>query len=119
METTMKHLLKLSLLFFSGAILAQAPVEERQVKQPAHTQTQQKADYARTEKAKAADRLRQAEQDVKEAQGAQTAVEKQLEAAKQRSAAAQKVLEKAQSDLNQAEARAKQTEAEAEQAWRK
>jgi predicted nucleic acid-binding Zn-ribbon protein len=108
------------LLFFISFIAhAQAPVEERQIKQPVHTQTQQKADFARTEKDKAADRLRQAEQDVKDAQGVQTAAEKQLETAKQRHAAAQKALDKAQADLKQAEARAKQAEAEAEQAWRK
>ncbi len=114
----MKYLSMISLLVLSGVTLAQAPVEERQVKQPAHTQTQQKADYARKEKDKAADRVRQAEQDLKEAQRAQTAAEKQLEAAKQRSAAAQNALEKSQADLKQAEARAALTESEAEQAWR-
>lgn len=115
----MKQILMLSLLVFSTAILAQAPVEERTVTQKMHTQTQQKADYARKEKDKFAERVHQAEQDLKDAQGAQTAAEKQLEAAKQRSAAAQKALEKTRADLKQAEARAVQTETEAEQAWRK
>lgn len=115
----MKRLSMISLLVLASAALAQAPVEERQVKQPAHTHTQQKADFARKEKDKAADGVRLAEQDLKEAQRAQAAAEKQFEAAKQRNAEAQKALEKAQADLKQAEARAALTESEAEQAWRK
>jgi len=118
-ETAVKHVLMLSLLSFSAATLAQVPVEERAIPQRAQTQTQLKADFARKEKEKAAERVHQAKQDLKETQRAQAVAEKQLEAAKQRSAIAQKALEKAQADLMQAEARAKQTEAEAEQAWRK
>ena len=107
------------LLFISFTTQAQAPVEERQVIKPAHTQTQQKADYARKEKDKAIDRVGQAEQDVKEAQRAQAATEKQFEAAKQTSASAQKVLENAQTDLSLAQARVTQTETEAVHTWRK
>lgn len=113
----MKHFVFL-FLFVPFVAAAQALVEERQVIKPAHTQTQQKADYARKEKAKAVDRVRQAEQNLKEAQRAQSATEKQFEAAKQTSASAQSALEKAQADLSQAEARATQTEAEAVQTWR-
>ena len=107
------------LLFISFTTQAQAPVEERQVIKPSHTLTQQKADYAHKEKDKAIDLVRQAEQDVKEAQRAQAAAEKQFEVAKQSSANAQKALEKAQADLSQAQARATQTETEAVQTWRK
>lgn len=115
----MKHALIFCLLSFSTAILAQAPVEERKVVQPIYTQTQQKADFARKEKDKAAKQVHQAEQDFKEAQRAQVAAEKQVEAAKQRSAAAHKALEKAQADLKHDEGRAAMTETEAERAWRK
>ncbi|MBT9612934.1 MAG: hypothetical protein IV108_06685, partial [Burkholderiales bacterium] len=73
----MKHVLMLSLLSFSAAVLAQAPVEERVVPQKPQAQSQLKADFARKERQKAADRAHQAEQDLKEAQRALAAAEKQ------------------------------------------
>lgn len=115
----MKRILSLSLLCFSATVLAQAPVEERVVPQRVQTQTQLKADFARQEKEKALDQVRQAEQTLKAAQDAQARAAKQFELAQQARASAQAALEKSQAELKQAEARAAQTERDAEQAWRK
>ena len=98
---------------------AQAPVEERQVKQPAQRQSQQKADFARKEKVQAAAGVRQAESALAEAQQAQQDAEKILQAAQQRVAAAQKKLGQAQAQLQQAESKAAQTDAEVGRAWGK
>jgi uncharacterized protein (DUF3084 family) len=119
METGMKHILMVSLLGFSRVILAQAPVEERPVKQPAQQHTQIKADFARTEKEKAADRLRQAESEVSEARRAQQVAEKNLQAAQQRLTSAQQKLTQAQAQYQQAKSNAAQSEAAVGQAWKK
>ena len=115
----MKHILMVSLLGFSTAILAQAPVEERQVQQPAHRHSQIKADFARKEKASAAERLQQTENEVSEAKQALQAAEKNLQAAQQRVTDALKKLAQAQAQYQQAEANAAKTEAEVGQTWKK
>jgi len=114
-----RFMLILPLCFCSLSAWAQAPVEERQVKQPAQRHSQQKADYARREKDKAAADVRQAESELAEAQQAQQAAEKNLQAAQQRTAAAQKKLGQAQAQHQQAQSRAAQTEAEVGRAWGK
>lgn len=115
----MKHLYFLFLIGFSTLGMAQAPVEDRTVQQKPQTQSQFKADFARREKDRAADRTRQAENELAEAQRAQQAAEKQLQETQRRVDAAQKNLAQAKVDYQQAEARAVQTEAEVGQAWKK
>lgn len=114
----MKYLTFL-LLFVSGIAQAQAPVEERPVNELAQRHSQIKADFARAEKAKAADRLHQAENEVSEAKQAQHAAEKNLQAAQQRVTSAQKKLTQAQTQYQQAESKAAQAAAEVEQTWKK
>ena len=63
----MKPLCFLLLLSFSAAVAAQAPVEERTVQQKPRTESPLKADFARREKEKAADRVHQTETELAEA----------------------------------------------------
>ncbi len=114
----MKYLMLL-LLLVSGVTQAQAPVEERQVQLPSHRHAQIKADFARKEKAKAADRVHQAQTELAEAQRAQQEADMKLQAAQQRVGIAQKALSQAQQQYQKAEASAAQTAAEVEQTWKK
>ena len=115
----MKRMYCLFLIGFSTVALAQAPVEDRTVQQKPQTQSQFKADFARREKDRAADRAPQAENALAETQRAQQAAEKHLQETQRRVDAAQKSLEQAKREYLQAEARAAQTEAEVGQAWKK
>lgn len=107
------------LLFVSCLAQAQAPVEERQVQLPAHRHAQIKADFARKEKAQAAERVQQAETELAESKRAQQEAEKKLQAAQQRVAVAQNALMQAQAQYRQAETNAAQTAAELEKTWKK
>ena len=78
----MKRMYSLFLIGFSTVALAQAPVEDRTVQQK--PQSQFKADFARREKDRAADRARQAENALAEAQRAQQAAEKRLQETQRR-----------------------------------
>ena len=113
----MKHLYFLFLIGFSTLVMAQAPVEDRTVQQKPQTQSQFKADFARREKNRAADRARQAETELAEAKRAQQTAEKHLQETQRRVDAAQKSLEQAKTDYQQAEARAVQTEGPIRLSW--
>ena len=115
----MKRMYCLFLIGFSTLALAQAPVEDRTVQQKPQTQSQFKADFAHREKDRAAERVRQTETELSEAQRAQQEAEKRLQETQRRVADAQKSLEQAKADYQQAEAHAAQTEAEVGQAWKK
>jgi len=115
----MKLLCFLLLLSFSATVAAQAPVEERTVQQKPRTEFQLKADFARREKEKAADRMHQAETELAEAQRAQQTAEKHLQETQQRVTDAQKGLAQAQANYQQAAARAAQTQSEVDRAWQK
>ncbi len=115
----MKRMLYLFLIGFSTLVLAQAPVEDRTVQQKPQTQSQFKADFARREKDRAADRTRHAESELAEAKRAQQEAEKRLQETQRRVSDAQKGLEQAKRDYLEAEARAAKTEAEVGQVWKK
>ena len=110
-------MLILALLFWGLPVWAQAPVEERPSKQPALRHSQLKADFARKEKDQAAERVRQIETELAEAQQAQQSAEKNLQMAQQHVVATQKKLTQAQNQYRQAESKATQTEAEVRRAW--
>lgn len=90
------------LLLMSGVVLAQAPVEERVVQTPAALQHQQRLEYARGEREKAASQAQQAESELAEAKRAQYDAEKQLHYAKQRTIKAQQELDHARAALRKA-----------------
>ena len=115
----MKRMRYLFLIGFSTLALAQARVEDRTVQQKPQTQFQFKADFARREKDRAADRSRQAENELAETKRAQQEAEKRLQETQRRVGDAQKGLEQAKRNYIEAEARAAKAEAEVGRAWKK
>lgn len=99
----MKHGLTAWMMILASSLAwAQAPVEERAVRTPPDLQHQQRAEYARGEREKAAASVEQATRELDEAKRAQYAAEKQLHVAKQRTLKAQQSLDHAQAALHQA-----------------
>jgi chromosome segregation ATPase len=115
----MKYWYCLCLIGFSALASAQAPVEDRAAQQKPQAQSQLKADFARREKDRAADRMRRAEIELAEAKRAQRAAEKRLQETQNQVTNTQKSLEQAKVDYQQAEARAAQADAAVGQAWKK
>ena len=115
----MKRSYCLCLIGFSTLAWAQAPVEDRTVQQKPQVQSQLKADFARREKDRAAEHVRQTETELAEAKRAQQAAEKRLQETQNQVTNAQKSLQQAKADYQQAEARAAQADAAVGQAWKK
>lgn len=109
----MKMGISVALLLLSPlAAFAQAPVEERMVRQTRQTALQQKAEYARDQNEKAADQVKQAEEELAAARRLQQEAEKRLAEAKQRVDLAQKTLAEAQNAHKVTQERAAKTAAD-------
>lgn len=100
-----------------GAALAQAPVEERAVRQSPAVSAQLRAEQARREQAEAGQSLRFAEQDFAEAQRRERAAEQQLAEARRAREAAARRLEDAQSAKRRADEALVRSEAEVARHW--
>lgn len=93
----------IGLMCMASLVWAQAPVEERAMRTPPELHYQQRAEYARNEREKAAANLEQARLELEEAKRAQYEAEKHLHLAKQRTIKAQQQLDRVSATLQNAQ----------------